>query len=711
MKPKLLLILCALFSLYVSRAQTFSGSGGAIPDSGSIQGIYPINVTGIGNINSALGLSSVCFNITHPWLSDLEIYIIAPDGTIVPLSVQNGGSGDNYINTCFTGLAAIPIGDGSAPFTGNYIPDGYIGAVNNGQNANGTWKLCIKDVAAGQTGNLINWSINFSTNLPPSPPPCNGNLSPDNTCANATPVCSFNGFCSATSSSYTPDSWPELDNIFCGSIQNNAYIKFIATSVYMEFNIWVTSSTNYDGIQILFFDGGCGSGFVTEYGCFSPIRPGASPTGIAAAGLTPGNIYYMMIDGYAGDECNYIIQPFSANGGLSVIAASPTVCEGKSVQLTATGGNGIYAWSGAGLDIYTGSIVHATPITNTIYSVASIDPGGLCPVTRQVSITVIRLPDPPTVPDTLNYCRGSFAAPLSAIGTNLLWYNSATGGIGSQQATIPSTVITGSNTYYVSQTTACESPRISIHVKINETPDLGADKQKTVCFGNSANLTREFNIGNLTSKWIFQGMQIDPPSSVHTAGTYQLQVTNDKGCADSALIHFKIQPLIHVFAGNDTIAVKGVSHQLHCSSASTYSWSPALLLNNAGIQYPRAILDHDQEFIVNVTDEAGCAGSDTIVVKIIKGITYYIPNAFTPNNDGLNDVFRAFPVGIRSTTYFRVLDRYGKIIFETADPLNKGWNGTYMGYKQPQGTYVWFIKGKDINGKTIEMKGTVLLIL
>ena len=98
------------------------------------------------------------------------------------------------------------------------------------------------------------------------------------------------------------------------------------------------------------------------------------------------------------------------------------------------------------------------------------------------------------------------------------------------------------------------------------------------------------------------------------------------------------------------------------------------------------------------------------MVKIIQGINYYIPNAFSPNGDGLNDIFRAIPAGISSTEYFRVMNRFGKIIFDTADPFTKGWDGTYMGYKQPAGTYVWIIKGKDIKGNTIQSKGTVVLV-
>ena len=564
-------------------------------------------------------------------------------------------------------------------------------------------------MASGQIGSLVDWSLEFSTNLPPSPPACNGNLPPANTCANAIPICSFNGYCSTTSSSYTADSWPELDNLFCGTVQNNAFVKFVATGLYMNFSVWVTSSTNHDGIQMQFYDGGCGSGAVTDYGCYSPIRPGSSPNVITAGGLTAGNIYYLMIDGYSGDECNYIIEPFPSTGGLALTADSLSVCSGKSTLLTATGGNGIYAWSGAGLDVYNGDTVHATPLINTTYSVSSVDPGGLCPITKAVNIIVLPLPQPPTVTDSLSYCQGSIALALTANGINLLWYNS-TGAMGSQEPIIPTTLNVGTNTYYVTQTNGCESQKASIHILIKETPSLGADQQKNICIGNFADLTGLFQTNGLTPQWAFNNSPVNPPAHVNTPGSYQLTVTNVNGCSDTALIQLAFMPLLHVFAGNDTIAVKGIPHQLYCSPAYTYSWSPAVLLNNSFIQTPKAILSQDQQFIVNVTDLAGCKGSDTILVKVIEGITYYVPNAFTPNGDGLNDVFRAIPSGITNTEFFRIANRFGEIIYESSDPFNKGWNGTYKGYQQSAGTYIWLIKGKDIHGKIVEAKGTVQLI-
>ena len=84
------------------------------------------------------------------------------------------------------------------------------------------------------------------------------------------------------------------------------------------------------------------------------------------------------------------------------------------------------------------------------------------------------------------------------------------------------------------------------------------------------------------------------------------------------------------------------------------------------------------------------------------------PSAFTPNSDGLNDVFRIPPGSSFVLSLFAVYDRWGHIIFETRD-ISKGWDGTYKGIALPVGTYVYLIRG-TMDEKPLAEKGTVTLI-
>ena len=86
-----------------------------------------------------------------------------------------------------------------------------------------------------------------------------------------------------------------------------------------------------------------------------------------------------------------------------------------------------------------------------------------------------------------------------------------------------------------------------------------------------------------------------------------------------------------------------------------------------------------------------------------------IPNFFTPNGDGINDIFRPIPVSISSIQYFRIYNRFGNKVFETTD-VNIGWDGRFKNNKQNTDTYVYFIKGTTLEGKEMILKGSFLLI-
>ena len=144
-------------------AQTFQGVGAPIPNNGNTLEI-PLGVNGLSSPldTPAFGLEQVCITIDHSWISDLEVSIVAPDGTVALLVSGQGGSSDHYANTCFRQDAAVSIVQGSAPYTGTYRPQGNMGAINNGQDGNGEWKLRVLDgYPFFDAGSVIGWSITF----------------------------------------------------------------------------------------------------------------------------------------------------------------------------------------------------------------------------------------------------------------------------------------------------------------------------------------------------------------------------------------------------------------------------------------------------------------------------------------------------------------------------------------------------------------------
>lgn len=156
-----------------SFAQTFKGQPGVIKDYPGFlyADTFYVSVSGIKNvIDENYGLSKVCLRISHQRVSDLKIELFSPDGSEIWLSNRNGREfGQDYLNTCFTsnGFNGY-IHEGYAPFIGEYIPDGRMEFINNGQNPNGLWKLIVRDLEKGISGKLTMLELGFTDKPTPN---------------------------------------------------------------------------------------------------------------------------------------------------------------------------------------------------------------------------------------------------------------------------------------------------------------------------------------------------------------------------------------------------------------------------------------------------------------------------------------------------------------------------------------------------------------
>ena len=175
-------------------------------------------------------------------------------------------------------------------------------------------------------------------------------------------------------------------------------------------------------------------------------------------------------------------------------------------------------------------------------------------------------------------------------------------------------------------------------------------------------------------------------------------------------------PLI-VNAGPDTSVVVDQPLQLFATASDTsdiaYLWIPAYGLNSTTINNPISTLGPLLDSItyqVIATSSFGCTGSASKKITIYKTAPdIFVPSAFTPNNDGRNDILKAIPVGIAKFNYLKIFNRWGQLLFNTID-ANRGWDGTANGVQQPSGTYVFIAEGIDFLGKSVFRKGTIVLI-
>ena len=197
---------------------------------------------------------------------------------------------------------------------------------------------------------------------------------------------------------------------------------------------------------------------------------------------------------------------------------------------------------------------------------------------------------------------------------------------------------------------------------------------------------------------------------------YTLDVSDINRCGTSKkdTVVITILPQAKIFAGNDTTVIINQPIQLNAidltnSGFTNFLWSPSFGLNNSSIKNPTATLSSDSRYVVTAKTAEGCEAKDDIFIKVFAQADFYVPNAFTPNGDGLNDVLKLIPVGIKQLKYFNIYNRWGQLVFSTADP-SKGWDGTVAGQQQGTFVFVWTAEAIDYKENIIRKKGTVTLI-
>lgn len=141
----------------------------------------------------------------------------------------------------------------------------------------------------------------------------------------------------------------------------------------------------------------------------------------------------------------------------------------------------------------------------------------------------------------------------------------------------------------------------------------------------------------------------------------------------------------------------------------TVEWSPGTFLNNPDVANPTFLGNADQNYTIKLTTASGCVTVDTQSVKTVKEAQIYVPSAFTPNDDGLNDVLRPIFMGIRELHYFRVYNRWGQLLYERKTEL-PGWDGKVAGMPQPSQVVVWMVEGLSVDNRLIKQKGTSTLV-
>ncbi len=442
----------------------------------------------------------------------------------------------------------------------------------------------------------------------------------------------------------------------------------------------------------------------------------------STTGVAPGvYVFYLTFNDNNCPIAGSQTRAFTINITKGVVANGGAICPGSTATLTAFGGTS-YNWSPPdGLSCTSCPNPIASPSVTTVYTVTSNVPAGC--INTDTAIVVVGPPPPaPPVISPVFYCQFMTGAPLIALGSNLLWYTTPYGGFGSATVPIPNTSTLGTFTFYVSQTVnGCESPRDSIKVIVLQSGNTGFEYEvhpgcffDTVFFTNTSN-----NIARYT--WIFGDGKVDTATNpihfyrAHTNPfTYPVKLLganpcyNDSTIKDVAFPASAVTKLLTNITPSQTIPY-GNSLQLNANGAWIYLWAPNDgSLSNPNINNPVITPTHDTTYRVYGTDHNGCLDSGFVDIRL----TYEyenIPDAFTPNGDGLNDVFRFVNVNYGKLVDFCIYNRWGQLLFKTTDP-QKGWDGTFNGVPQDLDVYTFQAIIQRPDGNYHYYKGDVTLI-
>jgi gliding motility-associated-like protein len=275
-------------------------------------------------------------------------------------------------------------------------------------------------------------------------------------------------------------------------------------------------------------------------------------------------------------------------------------------------------------------------------------------------------------------------------GSNYLWNTGSTSSsISIQQAGL----------YWLQVDEAGCLWRDSISISVKPSPVIDIGKDTTLCTGQTLILSA----ANSNATYLWQDGSEQSDFSVMEAGRYTVKV-DINGCDTTGVITVKYDDKPIVNLGNDTTICITQKLLLDASyPQATYQWQDG----STGSQF---LVSTAGQYSVQISNRCGTMNQSVIVKYENCACQVSVPNAFTPNNDGINDIFKPKFICSLSNYSSKIFNRWGQLIFESHD-MSQGWDGYFQNQPQPSGTYVWVIQYQDLfTGKLVRKQGTVVLI-
>ncbi|MDI9341391.1 MAG: gliding motility-associated C-terminal domain-containing protein [Sediminibacterium sp.] len=446
----------------------------------------------------------------------------------------------------------------------------------------------------------------------------------------------------------------------------------------------------------------------------------------AQAPLSANGVFTVIVTSVEGCTASAVTS-VSVNAKPNPTILIPNVCLGTDMFLTATGG-GTYSWTGPNGFSSTLANPVITNVTNAAagsYSVTITAPGG-CTATASAPVQVYPLPEVKIL-GTNSLCPGGV---FSFLGQGANFY----------KWLIPPGVLSTANTYTISTNDPLLQPTYTLQGSDNNgcinyavihpfvlprpygvitTTNSGACAPLCTSFKLTTNAPLTSNFWSLAGLSTYNNKDSVTQCFLNQ-GVYPITVrmVNQYGCENTATTSVESYPIPVANFSNDpdkpTITEAMANFYDNTANANIVNWfwdftnigQDTSSTKNPSFRFPEI-----GEYLTTliVTSDHGCMDSITKKITVTDDFSIYIPNAFTPNGDGQNDVFGAKGTGIKKYQ-LSIFDRWGELIF-TSNDLLKGWDGTVKGNRIAQdGVYIWKVNAVSIFGSSKEYKGTVTLM-
>jgi gliding motility-associated-like protein len=452
----------------------------------------------------------------------------------------------------------------------------------------------------------------------------------------------------------------------------------------------------------------------------TPVQTGSSSTYTTSVLANGSTITVIAVNyGCASTPSNAITTTVNPAPAITLSPNQPVCADAAAVTLTGfnpTGGT----WSGQGITSPSGTFDPATAGTGIHWLYYTYtDPNSGCPATDSVTFTVDTLPVP-VVQANISICEGQSAQLTANGGATYVW----SPGTDLSNPNIANPVASPSqNTSYAVTVTDNNQCSATASSGITVSPNPVADYTATqVCAGQPTVFTNTSTpAGSNTYLWLFgdgnSSTDESPSHSYTVADSFNVKLIAQLGtCFDTAMYIVPVYPA--ATADFNALPLTGysdngspISFSNLSSNSNVWNWDFGDQTSSSD-ESPFHNYTQPGVYTIKLTasNQYGCADSLTKqnYIYIYPTPKVFVPNAFTPNGDGQNDVLTPFVSGSKYFD-FMIFNRWGEKVFQTDNP-NFGWDGTFKGDKAPFGVYIYHLKVVFTDNTTRDMKGSITLL-